>query len=74
MQTPFASALTQLPLNLYELVGQVRQSLDVGPEHVEHDVEQAVQAVPELKLAGGHAVPLDVTAAWTIHFVLSLAS
>jgi hypothetical protein len=74
VQTPFASAVTQLPLDLYEPEAQTKQLFDVGPEHVEHDGEQTLQAVPLLKLPVGHAVPVDVTAWGAIHFVRSLAS
>lgn len=74
VQTPFPSALTQLPLNLYDPEAQAIQSFDVGPEQVEHDGEQGVQVVPVLTLPEGHGVPVDVTEFGAIHFVLSLAS
>ena len=73
-QTPFPSALTQLPLNLYVPVAQIMQSFDVGPEHVAHDGEQGLQLVPSLTVPTGHAFPVDVVVCGAIHFVLSLAS
>lgn len=72
-QTPLASALTQLPLSLYELEAQMIQSFDVAPEHVVQDGEQGLQVAPLLKLPSGHVVPVDVTAFGAMHFVLSLA-
>ena len=74
VQTPFPSALTQLPLNLYVPVAQTRQSFDVGPEHVEHDGEQRSQLVPSLKVATGQTVPFEVVAFGAKHCDLSLAS
>lgn len=59
---PLASVLTQVPLSLYVPEEQIIQSLDVGPEQVVHDVEQALQLVPELKLPSGQGVPEDVVA------------
>ena len=74
MQTPFPSALTQLPLNVYVPGPQIIQSFDVGPEHVLHDGEQLLQVVPPLKLPSGHTVPVDVVDFGAMHFDLSLAS
>jgi hypothetical protein len=74
VQTPFASVLTQFPLNLYVPVAQIIQSFDVGPVHVEQDGEQGEQVEPLLKLWGGHVAPVEVTEFGAIHFVLSLAS
>ena len=74
VQTPFPSALTQLPLNLYVPEAQIIQSFEVGPEQVVHDGEQRLQVVPSLKLPSGHTVPVDVVVFTAIHFDLSLAS
>lgn len=72
-QTPFASAVTQLELNLYELGAQRIQLFDDGPEHVVQEGEQGLQAAPLLKAPSGHGFPVDVTDFGAMHFVLSLA-
>lgn len=73
VQTPFPSALTQLPLSLYEPEAQIIQLLDVAPEHVLQEGEQTLQVAPLLKLPSGHVVPVEVTELGPRHFVLSLA-
>jgi len=73
-QTPFPSGLTQFPLNLNWPEAQIKQSFDVGPEHVLHDGEQTLQAAPLPKVPSGHGFPADVAVFGAMHFVLSLAS
>ena len=73
-QTPFPSGLMQFPLNLNVPEAQIKQSFDVGPEHVLHDGEQTLQAAPLPKVPSGHGLPADVADFGAMHFVLSLAS
>ena len=53
VQTPFPSGETQLPFKLTFPAPQMIQSLDVGPEQVEHKGEHTVHEVPLLKLPSG---------------------
>lgn len=71
--TPFPSAPTQLPLNLYWPFPQMTQSFDVAPVQVWQSGEQAWHAEPLLKLPSGHTVPVEVVAWLARHFVLSFA-
>jgi len=59
-QTPFASALRQLPLDENEPEAQTTQSFDVAPLHVLQEGEQRVHCPPLAKLPSGQGVPVLV--------------